>query len=131
MTEESIQSEFNKLVDIVEEKWKTTYSAEEIEPSFLNVLNFVKQNLTFRDTFVQCFISLLHNPEWKGPVELIEFCMFEFRWPEVKQAAEEIVKHTQDIRERDYLWTISTAYSDNWDGAQFYSYYSNSQNSTE
>ena len=124
MKSESIQSEFNKLVDTVEEKWKTTYSAEEIEPSFLNVLNFVNQNLSSRDTLVQCFISLLHNPEWNGPVELIEFCMFELRWPEVKQAAEEIVKHTQDIRERDFLRTISYAYSDDWDGIDFYLYYS-------
>jgi hypothetical protein len=124
MTEDDLYQEFSKLMDAVQHTWETTYSADELEPDLLNVLNFTKQNLESKETLIQFFISLVKEKKWRGDIEVIEFCMHEFRWPEVKQAVEEIVATTQDIRERDALCRIPRAFSDDWDGVQFYSYYS-------
>ena len=124
MTEDDLYQEFSKLMDAVQHTWKTTYSADELEPDLLNVLNFTKQHLESKETLIQFFITLVKEHKWNGDIEVIEFCMHELRWPEVKQAVEEKVATTQDIRERDALCQIPDAYSDDWDGVEFYSYYS-------
>ncbi len=122
--EDEIRKEFGRLMDNVEKRWEETYSSHDLEPQLLAILNFVKQNLQYKDVLLQCFIDLVEkSPKWKGSIEVIEFCMFELRWIEVKQAIEKIVKNTKDIRTRDALSHLPEAFYDDWDGVEYYPYY--------
>jgi hypothetical protein len=123
--DEEIQQEFWRLIDVVEKKQSETYSLDELEPSLLAVLNFSKKNSDSRQVLEECFIELIHKPK-RGSLEVLVFCMHELRWPKIKQVIEEIVRNTKDIRKRDALWDIPEAYSDDWDGREYYKYYSRS-----
>ena len=118
-----VKQEFWQLVDAVEERWLNTYSLDELEPSLLEVLNFVKKHPDSKQELEECFLELIQTPKG-GVIEILEFCMHELRWPKIKQALENTVRTTKDIRERDALWRIPEAFLDNWDGVIFYKYYS-------
>ncbi len=122
MNDKEIRQEFWRLIDVVEKMWRETYSLDELEPSLLDVLNFTKQHPHSRQVLEQCFIKLIQTPKG-GALEVLEFCMHELRWPMVKQVLEEIVATTKDIRQRDALWRVPEAYSDAWDGTEYYKYY--------
>ena len=87
-------------------------------------MNFVKQYPESKDILEQCFIEVIHSRKWRVSIDVLEFCMHELRWPKVKEVIENIVRNTQDIRQRQALYHIPEAYSDDWDGFEYYNYYS-------
>lgn len=123
MRDSEIQNGFWELMSIVEKQWSETYSLDELEPSLVSILNFTKQYPNSRQVLEECFIELIHKPK-RGSLEVLEFCMHELRWPIIKQITEEIVRNTKDIRRRDALRRIPEAYADDWDGIEYYEYYS-------
>lgn len=127
MIEKALREEFERLMDNAERIWQTTYDTHDLEPYLLAILKFLKKNLDSKDLLEQYMVELVQKPRWRVSLDVIEFCMFELRWSKVKKAAEDLVAYTQevqDVRRRDVVWKIPLAFSDDWDGAEFYDYYS-------
>ncbi len=129
LTEKEIAQEFWRLIDSAQQRWEKTYSADELEPSLLDILNFVKQHSKSRNALEKCFIDLVHAIGKSVKVDVLEFCMYELRFPNVKRVVEETIRHSQDIRKQTALESILQAYSDDWDGVELYDYYSHKVNS--
>ena len=124
MTDVEIVQEFGRLIEVAEKKWRATYSADDLEPELLNILIFTKHNLDSKGVLEQCFLDLIYTKKWRVSLDVLEFCMHELKWSKIKQALEKVVENTNDIRERDALSGVIEAFSDDWNGAVIYNYYS-------
>ncbi|WP_416637125.1 hypothetical protein [Pseudomonas sp. OHS18] len=98
---------------------------EELDRSYechlLDILNFIKENLAFREAFVRKFEAILVASE--SPFECVAFCMRELKWPEIKEYAEQHFNPATDPR-TEALRTVLTAYDDIWPDSDLYEYYS-------
>jgi hypothetical protein len=92
------------------------------EPGFLAVLRFVQEHPQDRATFALCFIHLFHWPEL-GPFHLIEYCMRELRWEEVRSHLAGIAAVTPEINCRFIANRILAAYEDPWPNGKIYARY--------
>jgi hypothetical protein len=89
-----------------------------VEPSFAAVLDFLIEHPELRPAIAERFINgLLTDP--MVPEALLEYCMFELRWPEVRQRADELYK-SSGLREHAVLKDILSAFSDNWNNKCLY-----------
>jgi hypothetical protein len=113
---------FWMLVSVTQNTWNKTYGVNEIEHHLLDILQFVKKHPTDKNDFIECFVTLLQ--ENSGPLEIVEFCMRELQWQEIKEVAEQMQRKSKDIRLRDAMQRIIDVYSENWDDADLYKYYS-------
>jgi len=113
---------FWTLVSVTQNAWDKTYGVNEIEHHLLDILQFVKKHPTDKDDFIECFITLLKKSA--GPLEIVEFCMRELQWEEIKKAAEQMQIESKDIRLQNAMQRIIDVYSENWDDADLYKYYS-------
>jgi len=101
---------------------ESTLDSRVLEPSLFALLDFVRSHPEDRDLFVYCFIHLLHWPEF-GPFNLIEYCMAELRWPEVRDHLEGIARVTPELRCLYIVNRILAAFNDPWVNGQFYERY--------
>lgn len=86
------------------------------------ILNFIKENKKYKHKILSYFVAIM-NGEIEMPPELIEFCMRELQWPEIKNLA--IQKLEQGDPRKQYLMEhIVNVYEKNWDDADLYEYYS-------
>jgi len=80
---------------------------DDVRPFLLNVLRFVQAMTQARQELAQCFIELLKG---RGPWEVASFCMRELRWPEVYDAATELLRGTDDFRVKTVMHHVRNAY---------------------
>jgi len=113
---------FWELVLVTQNAWNETYGVNEIEHHLLDILEFVKKYPGDKDNFIKGFVTLLQ--ENRGPFEIVEFCMRELQWLEVKEATEQIQRKSRDIRVQNVMQRIIDVYSEKWNDADLYKYYS-------
>ncbi len=90
-----------------------------LEPALEVVLRFVQNHLDQRFEFVNAFLDVLRDPE-KGPPELVEYCMHELKWPEVREAIQAWLDSERSERVRHILRKQLLAFDENWNDANFY-----------
>lgn len=95
---------------------------KEIEPSLLNILNFVKNNINYKLIFSNKFKKILIDPN-EGPLEIVIFCMRELQWLEIKNAALERSAKISDMRTKSAMRDVIAVYEDKWEDADLYEYY--------
>lgn len=118
----NVSDEFWLLVKSAETAWENTDGADELEPYLLAILEFAKKHSADREELVRCFSVLVK--EDRGPIEILEFCMRELQWQEVKDATIQAMKEHADIRVLDALDRVLAVYEAKWDDADLYKYYS-------
>lgn len=118
---------FWELVQIAKNAWYNTSGINEIECYLLDVLRFVKRFPDDRNEFIKCFITLLHDG--RSSMEIIQFCMRELQWLEIKEAATEIQRNSNDIRMKDIMERIIEVYKEKWVDEDLYDYYSHGEQS--
>jgi hypothetical protein len=119
----NVKISFKKMAMIAQKKWENTYGSEEIEPKLLDILNYVKANLNKRNILSQCFIDII-NDYRNGPLEIVIFSMRELKWDEVKNAALNRKKISDDPRVWSAMDDVLAVYKDKWEDAELYKYYS-------
>ncbi len=118
----SVSGRFWELVRLAQEVWDKTYSTEEIEPYLLEFLRLAKDHPQERNDLTNCFIGLLKGH--RATVEILQFCMRELQWREVKEAIEEQMwQNTGNVRLLDALQKILDVYFEEWQDADIYGYY--------
>ncbi len=118
----NVIDQFWSLCDDARQLAETTLNSREREPTFLAVLNFVKEHPENRAAFAYCFIHLFHWPEL-GPWNLIEYCMRELRWKEVQTHLAGIAAVTPEINCRYIANLILAAFEDVWPTGRIYARY--------
>lgn len=91
----------------------------ETEPIFEKILKLVLDRPEMKEQFIEAFISMAHKPEL-GPYELIQFCMHELRWQEVKNHMSKWLESEGSERAKYIISLILWSFDENWDGALFY-----------
>lgn len=91
----------------------------ETEPIFEKILQLVLDHPEMKAEFIDAFIKIAHEPEL-GPHDLIQFCMHELKWQEVKDHLSRWLESEDSARVRYILSLILCAFDENWDGALFY-----------
>lgn len=109
-----------KFVELVAEIERIDAKMEESpDPQLELLLNHVLAHPEARQQFAQAFVDIaLHKI--KGPRDIVEFCMHELRWPEVKQALTDRLQAETSERMRHYLRGLLESFDDNWDHAHLY-----------
>lgn len=90
-----------------------------LEPALEAILIFVQDHPSHRIELVDAFLDVLRNPE-KGPPELVEYCMHELKWPEVRETIQIWLDGERSERVRHVLRKQLLAFDDNWFDASFY-----------
>jgi len=119
--------QFRKLAkqswDVLEANY---YDCRKVEPYYVKVLEFVKEHPECRSAFIKEFMGILGS---KGmPWELIQFCMRELQWQEIKDAVllkmKEEIAGNHDWRIISVLSSILEVYEEEWEDSDLYLYYS-------
>jgi hypothetical protein len=79
-------------------------------------LMLVTNHPEMRNEFVEKFGEILR----KHDLEVLEYCMHELRWPEVRAQLEAAARDADDFRLRDIFTNALSAFSDRWSGRGFY-----------
>ena len=104
----------------------STYDCRKAEPYYVEILKLIKMHPEHRAQFVKEFLSILNlgNAPW----ELIQFCMRELQWGEIKN---EITIEKQEELSGNHDWRINSVldhilevYEKKWEDAELYQYYS-------
>ena len=85
-------------------------------------LMLVLQHPEMRSQFAAKFGKMLG----KHDLELLEYCMHELRWADVRAQLEAVVRdadEAEDIRARDYFARAMSAFTDRWSGRGFFERY--------
>ena len=118
----NVIEQFWSLCNDAKQIAETTLDSREREPSFLAVLTFVQEHPQERTAFAYCFIHLFHWPEL-GPWNLIEYCMRELRWEEVRSHLAGIATVTPEINCRAIANRILAAFEEYWPSGRIYARY--------
>jgi hypothetical protein len=118
----SMVKEFWVLVKKAETVWEEADGVDELEPYLLEILRFVNSNIDSRNELVECFNLIVK--EDRGPIEVLEFCMRELRWEEVRETVMQEMKSNSDIRVLDALERVLAVFEDEWADSDLYAYYS-------
>lgn len=98
---------------------------KQAEPYYLEILSFIKEHPERHDFFVRDFINRLK----KGiqPWEVIQFCMRELQWIEIRDAAIKEKSETDDWRVICIMNDILAVYEEEWEDSDLYPYYSDNK----
>ena len=120
-----ILDEFMNLCDHASHHCRIQPGTKEFEPSFVKVLQFINAHPEHDADFKKRFAASLTEKE--GPIdwELVQFCMREKKWPEIKTAANEAIVHADSSRNIAEMEAIIDVYEDEWADEELYEYYKN------
>jgi len=93
-------------------------STRDFEPRFADLLDFIRLNPQCREEALRKFLDQVLNPS--GCLELLEYCMYELRWTEVKAKALEVIAGAEDWRLKSALSHVVEAFEKDWPGAKMY-----------
>ncbi len=121
-----ILNTFHNLAHESSKVLDSTYDCRKAEPYYVEILDLIKAHPEYRAKFVKEFLSILSSGN--APWELIQFCMRELQWEEIKN---EIKLEKQKEINRNHDWRIISVldhilevYEKDWDDAELYLYYS-------
>lgn len=121
MNAQEVKVEFWKLVALAMSEWEERDGLNEIEPVLVDILFLAKKNPVHESELKSAFLELVHLKEM--PVEILEFCMHDLRWPEIRQEVEKVIAASADPRERSALERVLSAYAEDWEDLDLYKYY--------
>lgn len=108
----------------------STPDTKQVEPTLVEILDWIRGHANLRDKIVQRLIELLES----GSLEsgscvyhvIIEFLMHELRWPEIHSAVLSLASKPQNDLVTYWLDCILSAYTDDWRSQSgiIYRYYS-------
>jgi hypothetical protein len=115
-------SEVCRLIDDLRTQFPDSpLQAGEMESGFSEILELIQAAPHERHKFVNLFIDMLRgrqpSPEW-----LIAYCMRTLRWPEVREAAEQLADSDNSLilsQAREVL----RSYEDEWLGQKLFDRY--------
>ena len=100
-----------------------------VEKSFIQMLGIIKNNMELKSSFLDIFSKSIKSDYM--PIELIQFCMRELKWPEVKLMAIKQLEHSNDPRLISSIGSILEVYETEWPDEDLYDYYSGSINTDD
>ncbi|MEU3206552.1 hypothetical protein ABZ702_22315 [Streptomyces cyaneofuscatus] len=107
-------AEFIRVVQGVLATAEETCGTEELEPELEHALVVLLENPDSRARFQSYMIALIDSPQ-EGVVETISFLMHVLRWPAVREAVEERLKHPRGNVSNIRLYeAMLDAFSDSW-----------------
>ncbi|XVV02654.1 hypothetical protein ACQPW3_35670 [Actinosynnema sp. CA-248983] len=107
--ERSLDATFEEIERISAEEVGT----EVIEPSLVGLVALIKANLQDRALIAQKFVDLIDS-HVDGSIEIVQFCMHEFAWEEVREVLTVKLANENDVRVRtSYQWMLE-AFDPDW-----------------
>ena len=121
----NILDQFMTLCDTASHHCRIQPGTKDFEPSFLKVLQFINQHPDHDADFKKRFAASLGEVD--GPIdwELVQFCMREKQWLEIKAAASEAILHAESSRTISEMEAIIDVYEEEWPDEELYEYYAN------
>lgn len=85
-----------------------------MDPYLFKILCWIHENLDKKSEVVDYFLSELDKQE-NFPQDIIEYCMYYLRWPEIQEAVQSRIQSAEDPRTIDALRDIESVYLGTWD----------------
>lgn len=128
---------FVSLLAFVKQQENKVMGAHNLEPEFLKTLEFIKRHPDLRPQVVDEFARLLQDKS-HGRYMLIQFCMHDLRWPEMRAKAKEIYTEAQIALIRQqlhgtasqhlaFLEEVVASFEDNWPSRKLFKRYNPGQ----
>ena len=115
---------FYSICDEIKMEWKSPNQIK--EKYFVDALNTIKENEKNKAEILHYFANIM-NGKIDMPPELIEFCMRELQWIEIKDLALKLIAKG-DPRIQSTMEHIIEVYEREWEDADLYKYYSGEDN---
>lgn len=131
--ENSNQNGSNVAQNVLQQLWNEAVAAltsavslTEAEPEMLRLLQCIKAHPEQRLFVVRLFVESLSD---RGcPWEMVQFCMYDLRWSEVRAYVEGKRLEARDIDEASFWLKMLKAFDDDWEDAEFFQAYRNCPN---
>ncbi|NOZ54344.1 MAG: hypothetical protein GXP08_14640 [Gammaproteobacteria bacterium] len=117
-----IIDDFQKMGRKAGAELDTKYSVSEVEPTFLEMLNTLKDYPQNKEQFISCILNMLD--EGIVPFEAIQFSMRALKWEEVKQGIIDRLEESEDPRVHSVMNELLAVFEDEWEDEDLYQYYS-------
>lgn len=93
-------------------------STSDFEPAAAALLDFIQATPECVDAASRLFVRQVM--EAGGSTEVLDYCMHELRWSEVREAARVRVAESEDWRIKTPLASLLAAFEDDWPDAKLY-----------
>ncbi len=120
-----VQQTLRELFDTAAAKSLAVIEQTDAEPEMGRFLHMVKAHPDQRAFVVSQFIDTFSESFYmrREPWELLQFCMHDLRWPEMREFIR--LKRDEDVRRRGApsctAWNdILAAFEDNWESAKYF-----------
>lgn len=90
-----------------------------MEHHYEKILDFIVLHSSDQEDFINVFVEMVENPKEES-ISLIEYCMHELRWEDVRLAAQgqrEVVERSLAKR---WMENIIKSFTDQWHGTAYY-----------
>ena len=123
--QDSARNELRQLFDAAAAKSLAVVCNLDAEPEMARFVEFVKQNPALQEDVVRLIVESFSDDFYMSwaPVDLCEYCVHAFRWPELREFI--LANRKADIDRRgagcSAVWNdILEAFEDDWINAQYY-----------
>jgi hypothetical protein len=124
-------NKFKKLCDRIKIRAEETFGYNEIEDLLLQALDFIKNHKSEKDQFANFFTDKILQFENNNLVygncyhlvQVIQFCMRELQWVEIKEAALKTRNVSTDWRIIGTMEIILEVYEKEWPDDELYKYF--------
>lgn len=108
--------ELKSLSQIVIHKWREDplVCTTVMDVHLFKILCWIHENLEKRKEIVDYFLRELDKQQG-FPQDIVEYCMYDLRWPEIQGAIQERIQSAKDLRVIDALRDIELVYLGTWD----------------
>jgi hypothetical protein len=124
---------FNALLGYVRERETKVLGAQNLEMEYLKTLQCIKRHPDLRAPMVEIFSNLLQDKAY-GRYMVLQFCMHDLRWPEMRNAAKAIYAQAQmDLIRQQlhgtasqhlmFLEEVVGSFEDTWSSKTLFKYY--------
>ena len=73
--------------DLCREADELLNTTRNVGPTLARALDLVRAHPDHRELFIRCFVKTLKG---RGPWEVVQYCMYYLKWPEVHDAAAQL-----------------------------------------
>lgn len=116
-----IIEQFKNLGQEAEHVLNQKYSVSKIEYILLQMLNITKVNTDVHDKLIDCFMEIIDTGY--APLEVVQFCMRELKWPKIKEQVIKRLEESDDPRVHKAMNDVLAVYEEEWEDEEFYKYY--------
>jgi hypothetical protein len=111
----------DKYFEIASSQIEQTVGLGEIEPLFVEVLEFIQNHPEKHKDFEHQFVLALE--EGLAPWELIQFCMRVLQWESIRESALATYERSADFRIKSVMKDILAVYEPTWEDEDLYKYF--------